>query len=280
MKSEFFISRLKKQNNLSSSISTMSIVQMSNVSASYDSKDLVLKDVTLNIHRGTNYAIVGTSGSGKSTLLKLMNGMMTPSDGVILYNYQKPSTKNKEFKKYISKIGYIPQTLGLVKNTSVMDNIMIGALPRISGVKSFFKIFPENEIKNAYEVLKLVGLDGKSKRKVYMLSGGEKRRVAIARALMQKPDILLADEIVSELDNITAREIMDVIRDAQKKLNLTAVMIHHDMNLALEYANRVAVIKEGEKILEIGVEGEQIVDFQTGNLSQEEILEMYNESQE
>ena len=111
-----------------------------------------------------------------------------------------------------------------------------------------------------------------------MLSGGEKRRVAIARALMQKPDILLADEIVSELDSVTAREVMDVIRDAQKKLNLTAVMIHHDMNLALEYANRVAVIKEGEKILEIGVEGEQIVDFQTGNLSQEEILEMYNES--
>jgi phosphonate transport system ATP-binding protein len=111
-----------------------------------------------------------------------------------------------------------------------------------------------------------------------MLSGGEKRRVAIARALMQKPDILLADEIVSELDSVTAREVMDIIRDAQKKLNLTAVMIHHDMNLALEYANRVAVIKEGEKILEIGVEGEQIVDFQTGNLSQEEILEMHNES--
>ena len=278
MKSEFFISTLKKQISSSSSISTRSIVQMSGVSASYDSKDLVLKDVTLNIHRGINYAIVGASGSGKSTLLKLMNGMMTPSDGVVLYNYQKPSLKNKEFKKSISKIGYIPQTLGLVKNMSVMDNIMIGALPRISGVKSFFKMFPEDEIKNANDILKLVGLNGKSKRKVYMLSGGEKRRVAIARALMQKPDILLADEIVSELDNVTAREVMDVIHDAQKKLNLTAVMIHHDMNLALEYANRVAVIKAGEKILEIGVEGEQIVDFQTGNLSQEEVLEMYDES--
>ena len=278
MKSEFFISTLKKQISSPSSISTRSIVQMSGVSASYDSKDLVLKDVTLNIHRGINYAIVGASGSGKSTLLKLMNGMMTPSDGVVLYNYQKPSLKNKEFKKSISKIGYIPQTLGLVKNMSVMDNIMIGALPRISGVKSFFKMFPEDEIKNANDILKLVGLNGKSKRKVYMLSGGEKRRVAIARALMQKPDILLADEIVSELDNVTAREVMDVIHDAQKKLNLTAVMIHHDMNLALEYANRVAVIKAGEKILEIGVEGEQIVDFQTGNLSQEEILEMYDES--
>ena len=278
MKSEFFISTLKKQISSSSSISTRSIVQMSGVSASYDSKDLVLKDVTLNIHRGINYAIVGASGSGKSTLLKLMNGMMTPSDGVVLYNYQKPSLKNKEFKKSISKIGYIPQTLGLVKNMSVMDNIMIGALPRISGVKSFFKMFPEDEIKNANDILKLVGLNGKSKRKVYMLSGGEKRRVAIARALMQKPDILLADEIVSELDNVTAREVMDVIHDAQKKLNLTAVMIHHDMNLALEYANRVAVIKAGEKILEIGVEGEQIVDFQTGNFSQEEILGMYDES--
>ena len=278
MESEFFISTLKKQISSSSSISTRSIVQMSGVSASYDSKDLVLKDVTLNIHRGINYAIVGASGSGKSTLLKLMNGMMTPSGGVVLYNYQKPSLKNKEFKKSISKIGYIPQTLGLVKNMSVMDNIMIGALPRISGVKSFFKMFPEDEIKNANDILKLVGLNGKSKRKVYMLSGGEKRRVAIARALMQKPDILLADEIVSELDSVTAREVMDVIHDAQKKLNLTAVMIHHDMNLALEYANRVAVIKAGEKILEIGVEGEQIVDFQTGNLSQEEILEMYDES--
>ena len=278
MKSEFFISTLKKQDSSSSSISTMSIVQMSGVSASYDSKDRVLKDVTLNIHRGTNYAIVGASGSGKSTLLKLMNGMMTPSNGVVLYNYQKRSLKNKEFKKFLKRSKTVTHILGLVKNMSVMDNIMIGALPRISGVKSFFKIFPDNEIKNAHEVLKLVGLDGKSKRKVYMLSGGEKRRVAIARALMQKPDILLADEIVSELDSVTAREVMDIIRNAQKKLNLTAVMIHHDMNLALEYANRVAVIKEGEKILEIGVEGEQIVDFQTGNLSQEEILEMYNES--
>ena len=110
-----------------------------------------------------------------------------------------------------------------------------------------------------------------------MLSGGEKRRVAIARALMQKPDILLADEIVSELDSVTAREVMDVIKDAQKKFKLTAIMIHHDMNLALEYANRVAVIQNGDKVLEIGVDGDQIIDFQTGNLTQQEILEMYNE---
>ena len=92
---------------------------------------------------------------------------------------------------------------------------------------------------------------------------------------MQKPTILLADEIVSELDHVTAREIMNLIADAQKRMNLTAIMVHHDMQLALEYANRVAVIKEGHKILEIGVEGDTIVDFQTGDLNNEEIMGMY-----
>ena len=90
---------------------------------------------------------------------------------------------------------------------------------------------------------------------------------------------MLADEIVSELDQVTAREIMNLIADAQKRLNLTAIMVHHDMKLALEYANRVAVIKEGQKILEIEVEGDKIIDFQSGNMSQQEIMELYqNES--
>ncbi len=150
-------------------------------------------------------------------------------------------------------------------------------MPRIGKLKSFFKMFPENEIKEAEKILKLVGLEDKLERKTYMLSGGEKRRVAIARALVQKPELLLADEIVSELDHVTAREIMNLVADAQRTFNLTSVMVHHNMQLALEYANRVAVIKEGQKILEIGVEGDRIVDFQTGNMTQKEIMELYKE---
>ena len=257
-------------------ISTNKIIQMNDVWTSYDSKNFALQGVTLSIDRGTNYAIVGQSGSGKSTLLKLMNGMMIPSKGMIRIDYQTPNMNNKTFKKMMHTIGYIPQSLGLVKNISVIDNILIGALPRLNAIQSLLKQFPEHEIQEAKKILKLVGLSGKESRKAYMLSGGEKRRVAIARALMQKPTILLADEIVSELDHITAREIMDLILDAQKKMNLTAIMVHHDMQLALEYANRVAVIKEGQKILEIGVEGDTIVDFQTGDMSIEEIMEMHN----
>ena len=257
-------------------ISTKKIIQVNDIWTSYDSKSFALEGINMSIDRGTNYAIVGQSGSGKSTLLKLMNGMMIPSKGTIKIDYVTPKMDDKKFKKMMHSIGYIPQSLGLVKNVSVLENILIGSLPRLSKIQSLLKKFPEDEIQEAKRILNLVGLSGKENRKAYMLSGGEKRRVAIARALMQKPTILLADEIVSELDHVTAREIMNLIADAQKRMNLTAIMVHHDMQLALEYANRVAVIKEGQKILEIGVEGDKIVDFQTGNMSTEEIMEMYD----
>jgi phosphonate transport system ATP-binding protein len=260
-----------------SKISTKKIIQMNDVWTSYDSKNFALKGINLSIDRGTNYALVGQSGSGKSTLLKLMNGMMTPSKGTIKIDYQTPNMNDNKFKSLMHKIGYIPQNLGLIKNITVLENTLIGALPRLKKIQSLLKIFPEEEIKEAKRILKLVGLSGKEERKAYMLSGGEKRRVAIARAFMQKPTILLADEIVSELDHVTAREIMNLISNAQKDMNLTAIMVHHDMQLALEYANRVAVIKEGEKILEIGVEGDKIVDFQTGDLTSKEIMEMYSD---
>jgi len=256
-------------------ISTNKIIQLNDIWTSYDSKTFALEGINMSIDRGANYAIVGQSGSGKSTLLKLMNGMMIPSKGTIKIDYVTPNMNDKKFKKMMHTIGYIPQSLGLIKNITVLDNILIGALPRLNKLQSLFKQFPESEIKEAKRIMELVGLDGKENRKAYMLSGGEKRRVAIARALMQKPTILLADEIVSELDHVTAHEIMDLIADAQKRMNLTAIMVHHDMQLALEYANRVAVIKDGQKILEIGVEGDSIVDFQTGDMTNAEIMEMY-----
>ena len=268
--------QIQMTKNLSFSlISTNKIIQMNNVSTSYDSKNFALEGINLSIDRGTNYAIVGQSGSGKSTLLKLMNGMMIPSKGTIKIDYVTPNMNDRKFRKMMNTIGYIPQSLGLVKNITVLENVLLGALPRLNKIQSLLNKFSEHEKNEAMKIISQVGLSGKENRKAHMLSGGEKRRVAIARALMQKPTILLADEIVSELDHVTSREIMDLINDAQKRMNLTAIMVHHDIQLALEYANRVAVIKEGQKILEIGVEGDTIVDFQTGDMNNEEIMEMY-----
>ena len=263
-----------------SPITTEKIIQANDLCTSYDSKSFALEGINMSVDRGTNYAIVGQSGSGKSTLLKLMNGMMVPSRGRIRIDYAVPDTNDRVFRKMMHTIGYIPQNLGLVKNSTVLENVLIGALPRLGRLQSLLKRFPAGEVAEAKKLISQVGLSGKEGRKAYMLSGGEKRRVAIARALMQHPAILLADEIVSELDHVTAHEIMDLIADAQRTMNLTAIMVHHDMKLALEYANRVAVIKEGHKILEIGVEGDTIVDFQTGDMTTEEIMGMYGDAKE
>lgn len=234
---------------------------MNNVWLSYDNINYVLNGITLSIKKSINYTIIGHSGSGKSTLLKIVNGLLTPSKGTIKVFGIIPDHQNRKFKNLMKNIGYIPQSLGLVKNITVLDNVLIGALTRINKIKSFFKIVPDVEIDNAQNAIKMVGLEDKTEKKVFTLSGGEKRRVAIARALVQKPILLLADEIVSELDHVTSKEIMNLIIETQHKLNLTSVMIHHDIKLALDYADMISVLQKGQKILEIGVDGNTITEF-------------------
>ena len=234
------------------SISTLSIVQMNDVSASYDSKNYVLKNIKMSITRGTNYAIVGQSGSGKSTLLKLINGMMNPSQGKILVDYKIPNISDKKFKSFMHKIGYIPQNLGLIKNSTVLENILIGALSRVSGLNSFLKKFSDSEIDNAKKILKLVGLQGKAERKVYMLSGGEKRRVAIARALATQPRLLVCDEPTSALDVSIQAQILNLLKDLQEQLNLTILFISHDLPVVRQMCDRIAVLKNG-KLCEVSM---------------------------
>jgi phosphonate transport system ATP-binding protein len=248
------------------SFSNGSIIRMQDVWTSYDGKNYALRGINVAVENGKNYVVIGPSGSGKSTLLKLINGMVIPTKGQIEVFGRKPNVHDTMFKTIMPKIGYIPQNLGLVKNITVMENVLIGALPRISKVKSFFKVFPDKEISNGENALKLVGLEDKAERKTYMLSGGEKRRVAIARALVQKPELLLADEIVSELDHGTAREIMELVMDAKHRINLTAIMVHHDVQLALDYADKVAVIKHGDKIAE----------FKPDEMERKAVLGMFN----
>ena len=256
------------------------VIRMDDVWASYDTNNTTLREINLHIEAGSNYAIVGPSGSGKSTLLKLINGMMVPNRGTVLVEGSKPDQRDGRFRKVMSKMGYIPQNLGLVRNSSVLDNVMMGALPRMRRMQYLLKRYSGDDLEEARRILARVGLAGKEDRKAYMLSGGEKRRVAIARAFMQNPRILLADEIVSELDGNTSKEIMKLVAGMQKDTGLTAVMIHHDVRLALEFADRVAVMQEGHKVLELGVDNDTILDFQSGNLSTREILEMYDDSQE
>lgn len=252
------------------------IIYMDNVWARYKTGQNVLQNINMNIKPTSNYAIVGLSGSGKTTLLKIINGMMRASRGTVLVDHQTPDQRSPKFRRIMSRIGYIPQSLGLVRNSSVFDNVMMGALSEMKTIPSLLKRYTPEDIARAKEILDKVGLKGKENRKAYMLSGGEKRRVAIARAFMQKPRILLADEIISELDVVTAHEVMDLVAGAQKETGLTAVMIHHDIKMALKFADRVAVIQNGHKVMELGVDNNTILDFQSGDTTNEEILSMYD----
>jgi len=165
--------QIQMTKNLSFSlISTNKIIQMNNVSTSYDSKNFALEGINLSIDRGTNYAIVGQSGSGKSTLLKLMNGMMIPSKGTIKIDYVTPNMNDRKFRKMMNTIGYIPQSLGLVKNITVLENVLLGALPRLNKIQSLLNKFPEHEKNEAMKIISQVGLSGKENRKAHMLSGG------------------------------------------------------------------------------------------------------------
>lgn len=246
-------------------IFSYSIINLDNVWASYDGRGYVLKDMSASIKGGINFVIIGPSGSGKTTLLKIINGLVRPSKGQVRV-FGVEAGDNGHFKSLTPKIGYIPQNLGLVKNMSVMDNVLMGSLHRVGNFRSLLKSFPDKELKSAEEATKLVGLEDKRDRKVYMLSGGEKRRVAIARAFVQKPSILLADEIVSELDFVKSREIMDVIHNVKQRMGITMVMVHHDLEIALDYADIIAVMKEGVKIAE----------FKPDKLDKDSVTRLFN----
>ena len=134
---------------MSNSITCSRLVQMNKIWAHYDKDHPALCNVSMSVKRGSNYAIVGKSGSGKSTLLRVINGMMSSSSGAVSVDYIHPNE--------MAKIGYIPQNLGLVRNTSVLDNVLIGALPRMGAVRSFLHAFPQEEIDHAKHVLEIVG---------------------------------------------------------------------------------------------------------------------------
>jgi phosphonate transport system ATP-binding protein len=148
-------------------------------------------------------------------------------------------------------IGYIPQNLGLVRNLTVLENVLLGALSRLSWWRSFLGRFPATEVERAEEALAAVGLADRRDDRVDTLSGGQRRRIAIARALVQQPKLLLADEFLAELDQVTAHEMVELLRDIREKTGMTILFVDHDVEMACRIADRVAVLVAGRKVCEL-----------------------------
>lgn len=218
-------------------------IELCNVWYSPNGNHYTLKNIDLKIKRGACLAFIGPSGSGKTTLFKIITRLLKPRSGSVSVR-----SIYGELEKH--KVGYIPQQLGLVRSLTALENVLIGAHNRIGFAGTLLGVFPKKEMELAAKYLNMVGLVHKADKKVYTLSGGERQRVAIARALMQKPEIILADEFVSNLDIVTAREIMDMMKKVKGK-DTTLIIATHDIDLARDYSETTVIIKDGVKIDEM-----------------------------
>lgn len=225
----------------------MALIKLTDVKKSFNVKRQTIHavdGVSLTVDKGDIYGIVGYSGAGKSTLVRLLNGLELATSGSVVVDGQNIGTlKNKELRDFRKNVGMIFQHFNLLWSRTVLENIELPM--ELAGIPK------EKRQQKAQELLALVNLEGRGDAYPAQLSGGQKQRVGIARALANDPKILLCDEATSALDPQTTDEVLDLLLAINQKLNLTIVLITHEMNVIRKICNKVAVMELG-KIVEEG----------------------------
>ncbi|MDR2695428.1 MAG: phosphonate ABC transporter ATP-binding protein [Deltaproteobacteria bacterium] len=209
-----------------------------------------LDSISLNVKQGEMVALIGASGSGKSTLLRHICGIMAgdKNGGSIMVMdrmVQQGGRIQRDVRKTRTGVGMIFQQFNLVDRLHVLTNVMLGALGRVSLWRSLLHRFPEDVRRLAHESLARVGIAEKAFQRASTLSGGQQQRAAIARALVQKAKILLADEPIASLDPESARRVMDILTEVNKKDGLTVLVSLHQVDYAIRYCPRAIALKEG-----------------------------------
>lgn len=214
------------------------MIKIENVHKAYgtgDSRNEVLKGVSLDIEEGDFVVILGTSGSGKSTLLNVISGLESADEGNVYYDTKNLASMDQEGLTRFRKeyIGYIFQQYFLLPNLNVDKNVKMGA--NLAGNREY------------REIIKAIGLENKGRKYPHELSGGEQQRVSVARALAKKPKVLYLDEPTGALDEATGRLVLDYICKLKNDLGFTMVMVTHNQNIA-DMANTVIRMNSGQII--------------------------------
>ena len=222
------------------------MIDIKNVNKIFKTKNktvTAVDDVSLNIHKGEIFGIIGYSGAGKSTLIRLLNGLETLSSGdIVIGDDTINKLSKKDLRKKRQKVSMIFQHFNLLWSRTVYENIRLPL--EIAGV-------PKNEMdRKVSELIRLVGLTGREHNYPSELSGGQKQRVGIARALSNDPEVLLCDEATSALDPQTTDEVLDLLVKIRQELGLTIVMITHEMQVIRKICDRAAVMEDG-KVIEV-----------------------------
>jgi len=215
-------------------------VQIEDLHRSFNGRE-VLKGINLDIRPGETFSILGPSGTGKSVLLKHLVRLQAPNAGRVLVDGIDLMSPPTETGGDTFRYSMVFQTSALFNSLTVGENVGLWLREK--------NIYPEKRIRRIVrEKLRLVGLGGRETMQVSDLSGGMKKRVAIARSLAMNPDLILYDEPTAELDPVTTDELARVIEDLKKKVDLTTIIVSHDLNFALYLSDRVAMMHDGEVI--------------------------------
>jgi phosphonate transport system ATP-binding protein len=223
------------------------MLKLKGLTKRYATGDLALKDIDLEVPAGQVLALIGPSGAGKSTLIRCVNRLVEPTSGTIeLDSKDITRASGSRLRQARRQIGMIFQNYALVERLSVMENVLSGRLAYVGFWRSYFRKFPQSDIKQAFELLERVGLESMLDKRGDTLSGGQKQRVGIARALMQNPKLLLVDEPTASLDPKTSRQIMRLICELCQEQNLATIINIHDVALAQQFVHRVVGLRAGE----------------------------------
>lgn len=212
---------------------------------------VALDGVSLRAERGERVALLGPNGSGKSTLMKCLVRLEEPTSGSVSIGGEEiMPLRGRALSEVRRKVGMVSQRFDLVENLSVFHNVLLGSLGR-GGVRRWHPaIAPEGERRRVMGCLMRVGLEGLAKRRADTLSGGQRQRVAIARMLMQDPELILADEPVASLDPRAGRGVMDLLWEICGERRMTMVCALHQLDLALEYSERILALQDGSVVLD------------------------------
>nr|WP_256834556.1 phosphonate ABC transporter ATP-binding protein [Pseudomonas oleovorans] len=207
-----------------------------------------LFDLALSVQPGEMVALIGASGSGKSTLLRHLAGLARGDAGsieVLGRQVQSGGRLNGDVRRQRADIGYIFQQFNLVGRLSVLQNVLLGGLGRMPRWRGSLSLFNPEEKQRALQALERVGLAEFAAQRASTLSGGQQQRVAIARALCQQAEVILADEPIASLDPESARKVMEILADINRRDGKTVVVTLHQVDYAVRYCQRAVALKGG-----------------------------------
>ena len=229
----------------------MALLKLKNVTKYYNQVIPALDNVSFSVDEGEFVSIIGPSGAGKSTLLRCINRMVEASSGEISVDgVVSSSLTKKKLRTLRTKIGMIFQHYNLVDRLTVIENVLHGRLGYKSTLAGILGRYSQEEKKQAFRIIKILGLEDQVYKRCDQLSGGQKQRVGIARALIQNPKIILCDEPIASLDPNASKIIMDHLRNISTEMGITVVVNLHQVEIAIKYSDRIIGVNKGKVVFD------------------------------